>query len=161
MAANLLSIAETSQEIEIDEQKLRFIWSKVNVWDHFGISRCQYVSLGNDEKLKMSKGFYNSLLSVYFSSGKRQFCCNDCVWFDGSKNQDCIQCKVNVIAYYGFSESSDDEKVPSVNKPKINMVTAIESFDKQQKDLFDQENGYREGIDSTGFKLYRSQGKII
>ena len=60
-----------------------------------------------------------------------------------------------------FSESSDDEKVPSVNKPKMNMVTAIESFDKQQKDLFDQENGYREGIDSTGFKLYRSQGKII
>ena len=28
MAANLLSIAETSQEIEIDEEKLRFFWSK-------------------------------------------------------------------------------------------------------------------------------------
>ena len=39
MVANLLSIAETSQEIQIDEEKLRFICSKVNIWDHFGISK--------------------------------------------------------------------------------------------------------------------------
>ena len=64
MAANLLSIAETSQEIEIDEEKLIFICSKANVWDHFGISRSQYFSLGNDEKLKMLKGFYKALFPV-------------------------------------------------------------------------------------------------
>lgn len=39
MTANLLSIAETSQEIQIDGEKLRFIHSKVNIWDHFGISK--------------------------------------------------------------------------------------------------------------------------
>lgn len=39
MAANILSIAETSQEIQIDGEKLRFIYSKVNIWDHFGISK--------------------------------------------------------------------------------------------------------------------------
>ena len=65
MASNLLSIAETSQEIQIDEEKLRHICSRVNVWDHYGISRSQYVSLSDDEKLKMLKGFYKNLMPVY------------------------------------------------------------------------------------------------
>ena len=47
MAKNLLRIGETSQEILIDEEKLKFICSKVNVWDHFNITRSQYVSLSN------------------------------------------------------------------------------------------------------------------
>ena len=110
MAANLLNIAETSQKIEIDEEKLKFMCRKANVWDHFGISRSQYVSLADDEKLKMLKGFYKALLLVYFGSGKRKFCCNDCMWFDDSKKQDCIQCKVNVMACTCFSEFSDDKK---------------------------------------------------
>ena len=80
---------ESSQEIQIDEEKLRFICSKVNIWDHFGISKSRYVSLNSDEKLKMVKGFYESLLLVYFGKGKRQFCSNDCVWFEGRK-QDCL-----------------------------------------------------------------------
>ena len=119
MAANLLSIAETSQENEIDEEKLRFICSKANVWDHFGISRSQYVSLGNDEKLKMLKGFYKALFPVYFGSGKRQCCCNDCVWYDDGKKQDCIQCKVNGMACTCFSEFSDDKNVRSVKNMRL------------------------------------------
>ena len=97
MVANLLSIAETSQEIQIDEEKLRFICSKVNIWNHFGISKSQYVSLNNDEKLKMLKGFYKCLLPVYFVEGKREFCCNDCAWFDDGKKQDCLKCGVNIM----------------------------------------------------------------
>ena len=31
-------IAETSQKNEIDEEKLKFMCRKTNVWDHFGIS---------------------------------------------------------------------------------------------------------------------------
>ena len=57
MAANLLSIAEASHEIQIDEEKLRYICSKVNVWDHYSITKSQYVSLSNEEKLRMLKGF--------------------------------------------------------------------------------------------------------
>ena len=57
MAANVLSIAEASHEIQIDEEKLRYICSKVNVWDHYSITKSQYVSLSNEEKLRMLKGF--------------------------------------------------------------------------------------------------------
>ena len=100
MAANLLSIAETSHETEIDEEKLRFIcskaniWdhygiskSKANIWDHYGISKSQYDSLNYDEKLKMLKGFYKNLIPVYFGNDKRKFCCNDCIWFDDGRKQ--------------------------------------------------------------------------
>ena len=84
------------------------------------MSRSQYISLSDDEKLKMLKRFYKALLPVYFSSGKHQFCCNDCVWFDDGKKQDCLKCKVNVMACSCFSEFSADEKVPSVNAFKNN-----------------------------------------
>ena len=87
MAANPLSIAETSHETEIDEEKLRFICSKANIWDHYGISKSQYDSLNYDEKLKMLKGFYKNLIPVYFGNDKRKFCCNDCIWFDDGRKQ--------------------------------------------------------------------------
>ena len=130
MVANLLSIAETSQEIQIDEEKLRFICSKVNIWDHFGISKPQNVSLNSDDKLKMLKGFYKSLFPVYFGEGKRQFCCNDCAWFDDGKKQDCLNCRVNVMACTCFSNHK--KVLSSVNNFK-NMVSAVELLDKQQK----------------------------
>ena len=57
MASNLISIVETSQEIQVDNEKLRYICSKVNIWDHYGISRSQYVSLSDPDKMKMLKGF--------------------------------------------------------------------------------------------------------
>ena len=82
----------------------------------------------------MVKGFYKSILLVYFSKGKRQFCCNDCVWFEGRK-QDCLQCRVDVMACTCF-EFSDDKKVLSSVSNLKNMVSAVEHFDKQQKELF-------------------------
>ena len=95
----------------------------------------------------MVKGFYKSLLQVYFGKGKRQFCCNDCVWFEGRK-QDCLQCRVDVMACTCF-EISDDKKV----LPSVSMV------DKQQKELFDPENGLRYGIDYHGMKRIGYQGQ--
>ena len=41
---NLLRIEE-KKEVNTDKEKLRFIATKVNIWDHFGITRSQYVSL--------------------------------------------------------------------------------------------------------------------
>ena len=160
MASNLLDIAETSQKIEIDEEKLKFMCRKANVWDHFGISRSQYVSLADDEKLEMLKGFSKELSPVYFGSGKRKFCCNDCMWFDEGKRQDCIQRKVNVMACTCISEFSDDKTVPSVNSSsKRSILTALEEFDRKQKELFDRENSEREGIDNIGMQLLRHQRK--
>ena len=157
MAENVLNIAESSQEIQIDKEKLRFICSKVNIWDHFRISKSEYVSLNSDEKLKMVKEFCKSLLPVYFSNGKRQFCCNDCVWFEDIK-QDCLKCGVNVMACTCFEFSDDKKVLSSVNNLK-NIVSAVEHFDKQQKELFDRENGVRYCIDYHRMKLIGYQGQ--
>ena len=86
MSSNLLNIVETSQEIQINDEKLRYICSKVNIWDDYGISRSQYVSLSDAEKMKMLKGFYKSLLPTY-GHGMFKLCCGDCAWFDDGKNQ--------------------------------------------------------------------------
>lgn len=41
---SFLSIFEKEEEVKIDEEKLRFIASKVHIWDYFGISQSQYLS---------------------------------------------------------------------------------------------------------------------
>ena len=41
---NFLSIFEKKEEVKIDEEKLRFMASKVHIWDYFGISQSQYLS---------------------------------------------------------------------------------------------------------------------
>lgn len=57
MERGLLITTESSQKVHIDEEKLKYITSKVNIWDHFGISRSHYVSFDNDEELKIVKRF--------------------------------------------------------------------------------------------------------
>ena len=42
--------------------------------------------------------FYNKLEPVYYGQGKKFFYCKDCVFCDCHKKQDCLKCKVNVIA---------------------------------------------------------------
>ena len=61
MERGLLTTKESSQKFHIDEEKLKYITSKVNIWDHFGISRSHYVSFDNDEELKIVKRFYMDL----------------------------------------------------------------------------------------------------
>ena len=106
----------------------------------------------------MGKGFHKSLLPVqHLSNGKCQFCCNDCIRFEGRK-QDCLKCGVNVMACTCF-EFSDDKKVLSSVSNLKNMVSAVEHFDKQQKELFHWENGVRYSIDYHGMKLIGYQGQ--
>ena len=64
---SLLSIIEKSEEIHIDEEKLRFIATKVAVWDYFGTTRSQYISLNS----KMLKGCYKNKMPLYFGDGKK------------------------------------------------------------------------------------------
>ena len=35
----------SSHEIQIDEEKLKFICSKLDIWDHFKIAKFEYVNL--------------------------------------------------------------------------------------------------------------------
>ena len=97
MVSNLLIIVESSHEIQIDEEKLKFICSKVNICDHFKITKSKYVSLNYNEKMLMFKRFYHDLLPVYTSQGKLLVCCKYCVFVDNGTKQNCLKCKVNVI----------------------------------------------------------------
>ena len=75
---NLLRIEE-KKEVNTDKEKLRFIATKVNIWDHFGITRSQYVSLSAEKNLKVLKTYYKYLAPVYFDDNKKVFCCSDCL----------------------------------------------------------------------------------
>ena len=138
MAASLLNIMEDYQEIEIDEAKLRLICSKYNIWDHFGITRGNYVRLGEAEKLQMLKGFYKIKLPVYFGEGKLFVCCNNCVFVDDGRRQYCLNCKLNIIY---CCCAFDDEKILSPNKRSLlTMSNTQKALEKKEKEIFDREN---------------------
>ena len=55
-----------TQEKVIDEQKLRYLASRVAIWDHFCIPQAHYLALDTNEKSKMLSQYYKELLVVYF-----------------------------------------------------------------------------------------------
>ena len=65
MASNLLDVVRQESK-PIDEEKLRFISSKCDVWDHFKISKEQFNSLSDSDQTAMLKKFYRELEPVYF-----------------------------------------------------------------------------------------------
>ena len=114
MASNLLSIVyQESQPIE--EEKPKFICTKHNIWDHFKMSKAEYTSFSDDEKMQMLKRFYTDLVPVIliYGQGKNFSCCKDCVFVDDVSRQDCLGCKVNVLH---CNCSSDDEKFILLSK---------------------------------------------
>ena len=56
MASNLLDVVRQESK-PIDEEKLRFISSKCDVWDHFKISKEQFNSLPDSDQTTMLKMF--------------------------------------------------------------------------------------------------------
>ena len=107
MTSNLLNIVYQESQ-PIDEEKLKFICTKHDIWGHFKISKAEYASFSNDEKMQMLKRFYTNLEPVYHCQGKNIFCCLDCVFLDDGKCQYCLNCSVNVLH---CDCSSDDEKL--------------------------------------------------
>ena len=55
--ANLLSIVNQKQ-MPIDEEKLRILCSRKNVWDHFGLDREVFWTLSDAKQLQMVQKFY-------------------------------------------------------------------------------------------------------
>ena len=71
MMETLLGIFEKKQQEEvIDEQKLCYLASKVDIWDHFGIPQAHYLALNTYEKSKMLSEYYKKLLPVYLGDGQ-------------------------------------------------------------------------------------------
>ena len=57
-----LPLVEQKQEIEIDENKLKHMISKISIWDFFGLSQSQYFLLSVEKKLKCLR---NITLIIY------------------------------------------------------------------------------------------------
>ena len=55
--ANLVSIVN-QQQTPIDEEKLRILCSRKNVWDHFGLNREVFSTLSDAKQLQMVRKFY-------------------------------------------------------------------------------------------------------
>ena len=69
MASNLLSIVRQESK-PIDEEKLRIICTKRNIWDHFRMSREHFSSTAEHEQMRMLHRFYNDPEPVYFAQNK-------------------------------------------------------------------------------------------
>ena len=69
MASNLLSIVRQESK-PIDEEKLRIIRTKRNIWDHFRMSREHFSSTAEHEQMRMLHRFYNDPEPVYFAQNK-------------------------------------------------------------------------------------------
>lgn len=95
MASNLLSILHQESK-PIDEEKLKFICSKHNVWDHFKISGEKFVSFSESKQMHMLTKFYSEFEPVYSGHSKKFFYCKDCVFCDCGKSA-CLKCKVSVV----------------------------------------------------------------
>ena len=69
MASNLLSIVRQESK-PIEEEKLRAIYTKRNIWDHFKMSREHFSSIPEHEQMKVLQRFYNDLEPVCFAQNK-------------------------------------------------------------------------------------------
>lgn len=65
--ANLLGIVNQSQT-PIDEEKLRLLCAKQNIWDHFGLDREDFSSLSEAKQLQMIRKIYFDLLPTFSRS---------------------------------------------------------------------------------------------
>ena len=69
-----LSIIEVPcrQEETFDEEKVKFISSKISIWDFSGVPQSSYLASSTEEKSAMFKQYYKTLISKYY--GKLFFC---------------------------------------------------------------------------------------
>ena len=82
METSLGIFEKKPQEEIINEQKLRYLASKVAICDHFGIPQAHYLALDTNKKSKMLSEYYKKLLPVHFGDGKNDtFFCMDSGFF--------------------------------------------------------------------------------
>ena len=70
---NILEAPRQQQEETFDEEKIKFINSKISIWDFFGIPQATYLSYANEEKSRMFKEYYTKLVDKFCGQGKFLF----------------------------------------------------------------------------------------
>ena len=67
MASNLLNIVNYEPK-PIDEEKLRIICTKHNIWNNFKMSREQFSAAPEREQIQMLRRFYNDFEPAFFQN---------------------------------------------------------------------------------------------
>lgn len=66
-----LNILEAPRPEEtFDEEKIRFINSKILIWDFFCILQANYLAYSNEEKSRMFRDYCQKLVNKYYGNGK-------------------------------------------------------------------------------------------
>ena len=65
MVSNLLNMV-CQEPKPIDEEKLRFLCTKRNIWDHLKIPSSQFNKISEQGRMKLLYWFYNDLEPVFF-----------------------------------------------------------------------------------------------
>ena len=67
----LIILEEYQQQDQcIDAEKLKYIASKISIWDYFSIPRAQYLALNDAEKSRVLNDYYQKLVTKYFGISK-------------------------------------------------------------------------------------------
>ena len=75
---SMLEAPWPQQQDDFDAEKVRFMNSKISIWDFYGIPQANYLSYSVEKKSKMFKKYYLKLLEKHYgSTGKKNFF----VWF--------------------------------------------------------------------------------
>ena len=61
--SSILSIVQQQHQTPIDEDKLRILCARRNVWDHFGLERKDFLSLSDAKQLQLVRKLYFENLS--------------------------------------------------------------------------------------------------
>ena len=77
---NILEAPRQQQEETFDEEKIRFINSKISIWDFFDAPQTTYLSYTNEEKSRMFKEYYSKLVNKSYGQGKFFVCFFRFVW---------------------------------------------------------------------------------
>ena len=67
---NILEVPRPNQEENFNEEKIRFINSKISVWDFFGIPQATYLAYSKEEKSRMFRENHQKLVNKYYGNGK-------------------------------------------------------------------------------------------
>ena len=59
---SILEAPRQQPQETLDEEKVKFINSKFSIWDSFSIPQSTYLDSTGEEKSRMFKGYYNTLV---------------------------------------------------------------------------------------------------
>ena len=70
---NILEQPQPKPKEEFDKEKVKFISSKVTIWNFYGIPQATYLDYSNEEKVTTFGEYYKKLLDKYYNNASKMF----------------------------------------------------------------------------------------